>query len=667
MRTLLVFDDDATPEAVVAGAVGATHVDLFPLTFRWDRLRAIERQLEARVETLRRLDVPRLVDAEVTGLRQRLPAWARDVAERVVDGRPVASWLRRKPGVESSFWSGSIAEKNPLKTPELFLVAQVRAVDKQLTDGGYQACRLLLGGGLLRRTLVDVARAHDVSVAASSTTSSWRARLRSWLEGDGAVATPMAAWLVWSRFLAWGLMARGLTFGAAGLEPPATLFVSYFPHVDRRAAASGRFVNRYVGPLQDRLTEAGPVWWLGLFVFIDGRGFREAASLARRFVAGGERLALLEAYGTPLAMVRVWLEWWRLSRRARRLRLAMEVPLARGLLPPSSEVLARRLWRRSYEGIDLMRGLYYAAVCEQAISDARTASRCLYLCEMQTWEHALVAAARRAGVPTLGYQHTSVSRNYYFYSQAPGQLDGAPTPDGLAVPDQLVANGERPRALLAESGYPGLVMAESVRYLGLRAALAADRPTGDGRPVVLVAGSIIERETAALLSLVGTTWPADGSPLPDADVTLWLKGHPSQPIVPVAERVGLSLDDPRLVIKEGDIAALLPEVDLVVVPTSAVAIEALAYGCEVVVPVFGTFPAMTPLAGFDDVYRRVHSPEELRALVSTFCAEGPRVDRETKRAFVESYWCLDPSLPRWSRLLGLDARSTGSSPRGETH
>ncbi|MBM41691.1 MAG: hypothetical protein CL483_07185, partial [Acidobacteria bacterium] len=313
MRTLLVFDDDATPEAVVAGAVGATHVDLFPLTFRWDRLRAIERQLEARVETLRRLDVPRLVDAEVTGLRQRLPAWARDVAERVVDGRPVASWLRRKPGVESSFWSGSIAEKNPLKTPELFLVAQVRAVDKQLTDGGYQACRLLLGGGLLRRTLVDVARAHDVSVAASSTTSSWRARLRSWLEGDGAVATPMAAWLVWSRFLAWGLMARGLTFGAAGLEPPATLFVSYFPHVDRRAAASGRFVNRYVGPLQDRLTEAGPVWWLGLFVFIDGRGFREAASLARRFVAGGERLALLEAYGTPLAMVRVWLEWWRLS------------------------------------------------------------------------------------------------------------------------------------------------------------------------------------------------------------------------------------------------------------------------------------------------------------------------------------------------------------------
>ena len=55
----------------------------------------------------------------------------------------------------------------------------------------------------------------------------------------------------------------------------------------------------------------------------------------------------------------------------------------------------------------------------------------------------------------------------------PGQLDGAPTPDGLAVPDQLVANGERPRALLAESGYPGLVMAESVRYLGLRAALAA--------------------------------------------------------------------------------------------------------------------------------------------------------------------------------------------------
>ncbi len=661
MRTLLVFDDDATPEAIVSAVAGSSHVDLFPLTSRWDHCRAIERLLETRVETCHRLDVPRLVDAEVTDLRRRLPAWSHELAERVVDGRSVAAWLRRKPGFESAFWLGSIAEKNPLKTPELFVVAQVRAVDRQVAEGGYQACRVLLGGRLLRQTLVDVASAHGVSVAAVAPATSWRARVRSWLEEDGAAPNAVAAWLVWFRFLVWGLVARGLTFGRKGHDPPAILFVTYFPYVDRGEAAAGRFVNRYAGPLQDRLTEGGSVWWLGLFVFIDGRGFREAARLARRFVSGGDRLALLEAYGTPSVMGRVLLEWWRLSRRARRLRQAMTVPLSEGLLPESAEALARRLWRRSYEGIDLLRGLYYGEVCERAVAEARDAKRCLYLCEMQTWEHALVAAARRVGVQTMGYQHTSVSRNYYFYSQAPGQLDGAPEPDGLAVPDQLVANGERPRALLGESGYPGLVMAESVRYLGVRTALATDRPPHGGRPVVLIAGSIIERETAALLSLVATTWPVDGTAKLD-DLTLWLKGHPSQPIAPVATRVGLALDDPRVEIRQGDISTLLPQVDLVVVPTSAVAIEALAYGCEVVVPVFGTFPAMTPLAGFDEVYHRVHSPDELRRLVARHRAEGPRVDRDTKRAFVESYWCLDPSLARWSRLLGLDDGSQAASP-----
>ena len=71
MRTLFVFDDDATPEAVVAGVDGATHVDLFPLTSRWDHLGVIERQLEDRVETLRRLDVPRLVEG--AAVREQVP------------------------------------------------------------------------------------------------------------------------------------------------------------------------------------------------------------------------------------------------------------------------------------------------------------------------------------------------------------------------------------------------------------------------------------------------------------------------------------------------------------------------------------------------------------------------------------------------------------------
>ncbi len=655
MRTLIVFDDETAPTQVAAVASNATQVDLFPLSSSWARLEAVEQAARRQTEGLHVLDSARLVDREVEALRERLPAWSQALGAASVEGRSVASWMSRGEGRESAYWFGSIGEKNPLKTPELFLVAQVRALDQQLARERYDECWILRAAPLARRTMTEVARARGVATkgAASTSTRSLLRGIRSWMEGTGGLGVAVAALLAWTRCGVWGMAARGLTFRQSdGTEPPATLFVTYFPYVDRTEAVAGRFVNRYTGPLQAQLSSGGTVWWLGLFVFIDGRGFRDAAALARRFVAAGERLALLEAYGTPLVLFRVLAEWVRLRRRARWLRRTLGDLLSEGLLPPGAERLGERLWRRSYEGIDLMRGLYYAATCERAVADAEHARRCVYLCEMQTWEHALVSAARRAGIPTLGYQHTSVSRNYYFYRQADGQLDDAPTPDGLAVPDRLAANGERPRNLLAESGYPGLVEAESVRYLGLRDALATDRPArGDGPPVVLVAGSIVRQETAALLSLVVAAWPPSE---PDDTVTLWLKGHPSQPIDVVAEQLGLRLDA-RYVIKDGDIGALLPRVDLVVVPTSAVSIEALAYGCEVVVPVFSTFPAMTPLAGFDDYYRRVHTPGELREVVAGYRRHGPSVALSEKRAFVRSYWCLDPDLPRWRQLLGLAA------------
>ena len=663
MRTLLVLDDDATPADVTTHLDPAWRVDLFPLTTSWAGLDRLERALGSHLAELRLLDAARELDGEVEALRTALPAWSAAVGSQAVAGRTVSDWLYRPSLHISAFWLGSIAEKNPLKTPELFVAAQARALDRRLASGDYTRCVHFLGRSLLGRALVSMARARGVP-ARGHTSDAARAggrRVRAWLEGTGRLGNGATALAALGRLAFWGLRARGLTMRVPARRPTdsaALLFVTYFPYVDRDEAERGRFRNRYAGPLQCYLEEAArPVWWLGLFVFVDGWCFADAVRLARRFVAAGERLALVEAYATPSTLAAVLIDWLRVSWRAGRLRRALPGRLADGLLPEGAEVIAARLWRRSYEGVDLMRGLAYAALFRRAVAAARGASRCLYYCEMQSWEHGLVAAARAAALPTVGYQHTSVSRNYYFYSHASTQVARREAPDGLPLPDVLAASGERPAALLAESGYPGLTVVESVRFLGLREALATTRPRDrSGPPVVLVAGSIIERETAALLALVARVWGAPGgtSGPTDDEVTLWLKGHPSQPIAQVARRAGVPLDDPRYTVKTGDIRAILPQVDLVVVPTSAVAIEALAYGCEIVVPVFAAFPAMTPLAGFDRYYTRVYSPDELRDTVARFRRDGPAVDLEAKRAFVRSYWCLDPSLSRWRRLLGSE-------------
>jgi surface carbohydrate biosynthesis protein (TIGR04326 family) len=304
--------------------------------------------------------------------------------------------------------------------------------------------------------------------------------------------------------------------------------------------------------------------------------------------------------------------------------------------------------------------LYYYALFRRVMDDAGAPTECLYYCEMQSWEFALVAAARarRPRLRTIGFQHTTVSRNYYFYHHHRDDVTRTTSQTALPLPDTLAANGDRPAGLLAESGYPGLVVVESLRFLGVLEALARTRPPRSRRrPVVLVAGSIVRRETAALLSLVAAAFGGgDAAETPGDEVTVWLKGHPSQPIESVAAAAGVTLDPARYVVRTGDIRAMLADADLVVVPTSAVAVEALAYGCEVVVPVFSALPAMTPLAGFEEYYHRVHSPEELRHAVERFRRHGALVDIDDKRAFVRSYWCLDPRLPRWERLLAGGAR-----------
>ena len=87
------------------------------------------------------------------------------------------------------------------------------------------------------------------------------------------------------------------------------------------------------------------------------------------------------------------------------------------------------------------------------------------------------------------------------------------------------------------------------------------------------------------------------------------------------------------------------------VGSSAVAVEALAYGCDVLVPGFASAPRLTPLAGWESFYRDVFSPQELAQAVADIDRNGPRRTAAEKRAFVAQYWAIDPDLPRWNAWL----------------
>jgi surface carbohydrate biosynthesis protein (TIGR04326 family) len=553
----------------------------------------------------------------------------------------------------SAFWLGAIGERVLGKVPEFLLVAQVRAIHRHMIGTAYRTCVLAMDDLLARRVLTDLMRAHGSTVWLTSTESRRTAggSLRRLLERPGRAAAAGKAIAVWLRCCLWGLLARKLTLqpDAWRSESEPLLFMSYFPYVDRAAAARGQFRNRYALPLQDLLRkEAQPVWWACHFVFIDGFGFRDAVTLCRKFVTHGERIAMVEGYFKPAAAWRALRAWVKLTWRARGIEKELGSAICEGLLPTSARALARQLWVRSYEGPDLMHGLCSYEIFANLIDDCTSATTALYYCEFQNWEHALNAVihTRSRRLRSIAFQHATLSR-VAAYERPPSEAEGRGEASDLPVPDVLCAAGERIRERLSRSAYRGLCVVESVRYLSLSKHLAATASMRRSAPVLLVAPGLFEREVTALLSLVMATYPrADG-------IRILLRGHPSLPLEPAIRQCRLDMKQARYEHANGDLNDVLAQASHVLVASSTVAIESLAFGCEVLTAEFPSFVSNSTLDGFEHFHTRVYGPHDIRTCVDDYVKNGPRLSIDEKRNFVRQYWCLDEGLPRWRAVLGM--------------
>ncbi|HEV3194283.1 MAG TPA: hypothetical protein VGY54_27445, partial [Polyangiaceae bacterium] len=355
-RCLLVFGDHVSELDLTRAIVrsGTSAVDVFPLTSDWAAVSTVTARLGSRVATVHLVDSARLIARENESLQNDLPAWSGAIGDRRVGHRTVKEHLMTADDAMSAFWLGAIGERVLGKVPEFLLVAQVRAIHRHMIGTAYRTCVLAMDDLLARRVLTDLMRAHGSTVWLTSTESRRTAggSLRRLLERPGRAAAAGKAIAVWLRCCLWGLLARKLTLqpDAWRSESEPLLFMSYFPYVDRAAAARGQFRNRYALPLQDLLRkEAQPVWWACHFVFIDGFGFRDAVTLCRKFVTHGERIAMVEGYFKPAAAWRALRAWVKLTWRARGIEKELGSAICEGLLPTSARALARQLWVRSYE------------------------------------------------------------------------------------------------------------------------------------------------------------------------------------------------------------------------------------------------------------------------------------------------------------------------------
>lgn len=596
------------------------------------------------------------ISDQVKELRKGICQWSAHIGDWKVSSKAVKDWLLLPGCGVSTWWFSLLSEKNTLKTDAYFRIAQTHAIDQLISNDNYDLCLLSISNRGLHNSIVSTANknhllAKVIPARPSLVTNRYKFPILDYIERLGWFEKCLHGIFTWFHVVLRCWIARKVLSGLTRKSKSSStlLFVSYFPALDKEASKDGMFRNKYALPLQDKLEEKKiPITWLLMPVPLDGYDFKDAVSLARTFATHGERLFILEEFLTIKDAVKGLFLW------LRQIALSMflfhqlkKTGLAAEPVGYTCRSIVKSLWNQSFCGPVAIVAILHALMFREVFKSIPGIVDCLYYCEMQAWEKALNAAKKdiTPQIRTIGYQHSSVSRNdlNYFYGKAETASWGKPS--DLPLPDILACNGRYLCDLLSESGYPNIIETEAVRYLYLHKILSLDPIPRKGRPLLLVAGPYNENEAKALTALVYAAFPR-------ADrFDIWFKGHPSMPFEGIFQGLGLDYLHAGYIIQHDNISEYLNKAWAVVVPTSTVAMEAFGAGCEVIIPVFPDMMLMNPLSDFEDYYHHITTPQELRLVMEKISGGYYLCQKEEYQHFIRRYWNINPLLPLWANLL----------------
>ncbi|MBM3778755.1 MAG: hypothetical protein FJW23_11040, partial [Acidimicrobiia bacterium] len=418
------------------------------------------------------------------------------------------------------------------------------------------------------------------------------------------------------------------------------VIATYFPNIDRGAAAAGRFESGYWRALHRLIDERRlNVDWLWLFSDSGDMPLDEAVSL--RDALNGQATSTLQRFAFLEEQVR-----WRDVIRAAALYLRLAVAgfrfrsIARACRLPGSAIdvypLLEDDWLSSTRGRHAMFIALYAVACRRAVAHAGAPdARLLYLWEGQGWEYLLLDAWKAAGGGgALAVAHTPLC-------SAPGLLrnrvGGAGAARHRLGPERLVAIGPSAAAGFHALGWPpGVVVeAEALRYehLADRQRRAPVPDAADGHLLVLTG---ISAEAAR--RQIGLLARAERQGALGRFRGVVIRPHPFCPVDHLVDQAGFGTP-PRVSTEPverllGDAAVVFSAGD-----TSA-AVDAAWMGVPIVVLGAESGLNLSPLRPVREARFVTTAGELVEAL---HAPAAPDLGR--------AFFCFDPSLSRWRQLL----------------
>jgi hypothetical protein len=140
---------------------------------------------------------------------------------------------------------------------------------------------------------------------------------------------------------------------------------------------------------------------------------------------------------------------------------------------------------------------------------------------------------------------------------------------------------------------------------------------------------------------------------PQADkFAIWFKGSPVNPIEPLFNELGIGVNEANYKIFHKDISELLKLTFIALIPNTTVAIEAVAFGCTIIIPVLADTMLMNPIVDTEAEYFIASTADEFKSIVENNIQQKHMLSHSLKsKSFIENYWNIDMQLPLWNEIL----------------
>ena len=581
------------------------------------------------------VSVPAKVDELAASLVDEYCGWTHELGETIVNGRSIREHLAFRPDF-SFWWTGLIAEKAPLKSPAIYEVFKLRALERLYEDENCTGLVYVGADRLLHETLRSWMRMLGHSYERIGSLRLRRRRPRHAIVSRLPHIVQALGYLALKYWTRYRHVMR--TPPSRRRSPQATI-VTYFPNVDLDRTAGGRFWSRYWEDLHDVLDHIPvAINWLWLYVDSDQASFGDAIALRDR--CNREQPDkywhyLIDEFATFRAIRRACGTFAKSVAAAHRLRAAADAFRFQRSSLNFFPVLAND-WKSSLLGLTAMDAYLTAELFDAAAVHIGRNAWTLYTWENQGWEHSALAAWRRHGVGgrIIAVQHATLPP---LDLRAYGDVrDSArPAPTARPLPDVFAVNGSGAAAVIRRGVSPDrVVVTEALRYGHLARTATAGTDREAARTLLVVTG-FRASEAAEQLRLLQEAGDA-GALARFARV--WIKPHPMAPMPQLLRAQRFTIEH---TVVTDPLWALLRTADVVFVAnsTSAVA-EALHLGIPAAVCASADEMNMSPAFGHADV-PMIGSADDLAAFL-----QKPVVAR-----WPADYLVIDHELPRWRRLL----------------